>query len=89
VRMWQPLGQLFKKRDAGVEEDDIRYFVERVITQMTGSQEVRCVQARGGIVIIKTADAFIQQEVRLLEYDLRAILLKDFSFKMKVLKIHR
>lgn len=75
------------KRRAALGAADVKYFVERYLRQKVKSEKVICEKIKGGRVEVRTASPTLQQEVYLLEYDLKLALNKELNFKLKELKV--
>lgn len=71
--MLELLSTLFTRdRSSGTwSEEDLRYLVQNFLRAKTRSDQIYCYQVQGGAVSLRVGSPTLQQEVRLLEYDLK------------------
>ncbi len=63
---------LARERSPGTwGEEDLRYVVQGWLRAKTKSDQVYCYRVRSGVVSLHVGSPTLQQEVRLLEYDLK------------------
>jgi hypothetical protein len=88
--MLQPISKLFRDRSgAGLDEVDVRHFVERYLRGRIGVSALFCDRAHQGHVVVRALAAPVRQETYLLEYDLAQALSREADFQLKKLTVNQ
>lgn len=88
--MFQPLSSLFsRKKPVRYEEVDVRHFVQRFLRDLVRTEALYCEQAHTGLVVVRVASPSVQQEVLLLESDVRQALADSLGFSMHTFRVIR
>ena len=86
--MLRPVGSLFKnKASVSLDENDVRYFIERYLQKELKTSAIFCERASKGLVVVRAGSPLLQQEVYLLKYDLVLALKREVNFALKELKV--
>lgn len=87
--MFQILGDLFRGSDASWREEDIKYFIQDYLRGMAKSEGVYCQHVKDGVATVRVDTPTMQQEIHLLEYDLKQAVAEKTQYTLKSLKILR
>jgi hypothetical protein len=86
--VFQPLASLFRdKKRASWQEGDIKYFIQDYLRRTTRSDQLYCQAVNNGRATVQVSSPMLQQEVRLLEYDLRQVLKSEANYRLKELQV--
>jgi|GEM_PF-2883249 hypothetical protein len=86
--MVQSVGEILKINKAGLDEVDVRHWVERYLLKILGS-EVRCSTVDSGKVVLISKSSTIRQELQLIIDELKDEALVRVSYKITDVKIAR
>lgn len=86
--MWQSLSSLFSDKEKLTwQEVDIKYFIQDYLRQMIKSDQVFCHSVQGGQAVVYSVSPVLQQEIRLLEYDLRRVVKTHTGYTLAKLRV--
>ncbi len=88
VNMFQPLSSLFSNREKLTwQEVDVRYFIQDYLRRTIKSDQVLCQSVQAGRAVVWAASPVLQQEIRLLEYDVRRIVKAHTGYTLSTIKV--
>lgn len=84
---FKPIGALFRKNGQPLwDEVDVKYFIERYLRSKLSTDALYCEEVRGGRARIRVNLPILQQEVCLMEYDVKRALKKKLHYTLKEIK---
>lgn len=85
--MFQSLSSLFSQAPRELSEADIRHFIETWLQEQTGGEGIVCQRANGQVAEVRVSSPALQQEVLLLEYDLKRETKRETQFDIHRLRV--
>jgi len=86
--MAKSVSEIIAGKKAGLDEVDVRYWVEQYLKNRLGSK-VRCREVRQGCVVLAAESAITRQELFLLKQELCQAALAEVDYKIKDVKIQQ
>lgn len=86
--MFHPLQSLFRHTKIGWEEVDIKYYMERYLHTKVKSDQLYCEKVHGGVAVVRVGSATLQQEIMLLEFDIRREVLAATNYRIRQLVVY-
>lgn len=78
--MPKSLAEIMKLSRVGIDEFDVRYWVQRYVEDLLGGG-VRCRDVKGGRVVLVAESACLRQELYLLREDIRAAVRQNTGYE--------
>jgi len=85
--MFEPLSTLFSGRSKEIGATDLKYLVQNYLRDQLKSNDLYCHSVHDGVAVIRTVSPTLQQEIRLLEHDLKRELLKEADYTLKSIRV--
>lgn len=85
--MLQLVGDLLGRRRHVLNDLDVRHFIERYLRKKIKVVAVYCESYKDGYAVVRVSSPVLQQEVRLLEYELKQALKSEISYHLKELRV--
>ena len=86
--MLHPLYSLFKRPERmGWQESDVRYAIQDFLRQRLNTDALYCDEVKEGKISIRVSGAAFQQEIRLMEEELKEEIQEKTNYVINVLKI--
>jgi hypothetical protein len=86
--MVKNIKEILETNKTGLDEVDVRHWVERYLFGLLGS-EVRCSEVDGGKMVLVAESPTVRQELQLLATELRRETLAQTGYKVKKVKVVR
>lgn len=84
---FKPIGALFRKNNQPLwDEVDVKYFIERYLRSELSTDALYCEGVRGNRAQIRVSSPLLQQEVCLMEYDVKQALKEKLHYTLKEIK---
>ncbi len=85
---FKPIGALFRKSNQPLwYEFYVRYFIERYFRSELSTDALYCEGVRGNKAQVRVNSPLLQQEVCLMEYDVKQALREKLHYTLKEIKI--
>lgn len=84
--MPKSLAEILKLSRVGVDEADVRYWVERYVEGLVGGG-VRCREVRSGRITLAAESAVMRQELYLLKEEMQKAIQKGTGYKVRSIEV--
>lgn len=86
--MLHPLSSLFKRPEkVGWQECDVRYAIQDYLRQKLNTDALYCDEVKAGRVSVRVSGAVYQQEIRLIEEDLKKEIKTKTDYVINLLRV--
>lgn len=84
--MTKSLAEIIKESRVGIDEFDVRYWVQRYIRDLVGGS-AECREVKGGRMVLWAAAAGVRQELILLTEDIKAAAHQQTGYQIKEVEV--
>ncbi|HBE90169.1 MAG: hypothetical protein A3G57_01930 [Candidatus Andersenbacteria bacterium RIFCSPLOWO2_12_FULL_45_8] len=84
--MTKSLAEIMKLSRVGIDEFDVRYWVQRYVEGLLGGG-VRCREVKGGRMVLVAESACLRQELYLLKEDLRVAVQQNTGYEAREIEV--
>lgn len=86
---FKPVGALLKKDGERplLDEVDVKHFIERYLKKELAANTLYCESVEGGRAQVRVGSPILQQEVCLLEHDIKQALAQELDYSLKSVKV--
>ena len=87
--MFNSISSLFESRKTEKSSvSDVKFFIENYLREQIGSDGVYCQTVDGGRVTIRVINPAIQQEIVMLDYDVRRVVSKEMDYNISSIVVN-